>query len=42
MTQECLDGLSLLTIENDVTSSLNFDLVIEIFVEKKARKKFFL
>lgn len=41
MTQERLDGLSLLTIESDVTSSLNFESVIETFAEKKARKKSF-
>lgn len=39
MTQERLDGLSLLTIESDVTSSLNFDSIIETFAVKKARKK---
>ncbi|CAI6370026.1 unnamed protein product [Macrosiphum euphorbiae] len=41
MTQERLDGLSLLTIESDVTSSLNFESVIKTFAEKKARKKSF-
>lgn len=38
MTQERLNGLSLLTIESDVTSS-DFESVIETFAEKKARKK---
>jgi len=33
MTQERLDGLSLLTIESDVTSSLDFDSAIETFAE---------
>lgn len=39
MTQERLDGLSLLTIENYITSSLSFDSVIETFAAKKTRKK---
>lgn len=39
MIQARLDGLSLLTIESEVTLSLNFDSVIETFAKKKARKK---
>jgi hypothetical protein len=39
MTQECLDCLSSLTIESNITILLDFDSVIETFAEKKARKK---
>lgn len=38
ITQERLDVLSLLSNENDITTSLNFENVIEEFSQKKAKK----
>lgn len=40
MKQERLSGLSLISIEHEIASSLNLDNFISEFAEKKARKKF--
>lgn len=39
MTQKNLQAFSLLTIENDITSKLEFNDIIDEFASKKARKK---
>ena len=41
ISQDSLQAFSLLTIENDVTSKINFDDIIDEFASKKARKKNF-
>ncbi|XP_053900850.1 uncharacterized protein LOC128845622 [Malaclemys terrapin pileata] len=38
MSQECLTGLALLAIEQDITLSLSYNDVITLFAAKKARK----
>lgn len=39
LSQERLSGLALLNIEAEKARSLNFDTLIDIFVEEQARKK---
>ena len=41
MRQERLSNLSMLSIEKEITNSLNFDELIETFVRAKARKAVF-
>lgn len=41
MGQENLDALGILSIESDVTASIDFDEIIDIFSKQKARKKVF-
>ena len=41
MGQDRLRNLAILSIENSMTRSLNFDDVIETFAEQKARRKEF-
>jgi len=38
LTQEKLDNLGLLSIESDLTSTLNFDDIINDYALKKSRK----
>jgi hypothetical protein len=38
MTQDRLNGLALLSIENDIAASLDFSGLITSFANKKARK----
>ncbi|CAI6348258.1 unnamed protein product [Macrosiphum euphorbiae] len=42
LTQERLDNLGLLSIESDLTSSLNFDDIINDFALKKSKKSNFI
>lgn len=42
MTQKRLNSLAVMSIENDVTSALTFDTIIEKFSQTKSRKKTFL
>ena len=39
LEQDRLNSLAILAIENDITQSLNYDHVINLFAEKKARRK---
>jgi len=41
MSQEKLDALGILSIESDVTVSIDFDEIIDVFSKQKTRKKFF-
>lgn len=41
MGQENLDALGILSIESDVTVSIDFDEIIDVFSKQKARKKSF-
>jgi hypothetical protein len=36
-----LDALGILSVENEITASVNFDVVIDAFAEKKAGKIIF-
>lgn len=40
MSQDRLNGLALLSIESELTDSLNYDKIIKRFVSQKPRKKF--
>ena len=42
MSQERLNGLSILCIEKEILESLNFELIINDFASTKARKKRFM
>jgi DNA (cytosine-5)-methyltransferase 1 len=39
MSQEKLDALGILSIESDVTASIDFDEIIDVFSKQKTRKK---
>jgi len=41
MGQEKLDAAGILSIESDVTASIDFDEIIYVFSKQKARKKVF-
>jgi len=42
MSQEKLDALGILSIESDVTASIDFDEIIDVFSKQKTREKNFL
>ena len=42
MSQERLNGLSILCIEKEILESMNFELIINDFASTKARKKRFM
>jgi len=39
MSKEKLDALGILSIESDVTASIDFDEIIDVFSKQKTRKK---
>jgi len=41
MDQEKVDGLGIFSIESDVTVSIDFDEIRDVFSKQKARKKVF-
>lgn len=38
MTQDRLNGLAMLSIENDIAASLNYSDMLSVFANAKARK----